>query len=174
MNFNQERPMANSKRILIAADASDASRGAVSYVVEMIGGSRGFHVGLVHFALPPRMLEWGGSEDPEIEERVSQERAGEYQEMERQGIRKGKALLQSLRGSLAEKGIDVIDLQVQFDEPLDPKHVARDILKTAKERDYGTVVVGRRSFSGLRHLFQHHVGEELARTGSGITIWVVD
>ena len=42
-----------------------------------------------------------------------------------------------------------------------------------QERDYGTVVVGRHSFCGLKRLFQHHVGEELVRTGKGITIWVV-
>jgi hypothetical protein len=49
----------------------------------------------------------------------------------------------SMRANLVERGIDVLTLMVQFDEPLDPKEVARDILKNAKNRDYGTVVVGR-------------------------------
>jgi nucleotide-binding universal stress UspA family protein len=166
--------MANNKRILIAADASDASRRAVSYVIELLRGNPGFHVGLVHVELPPRMLEWGGSEDPEIEDRVSEQRARAYRDMEQEALEKGRTLLQSMRGTLAESGIDVTDLLVRFDEPLDPKHVARDILKAAKERDYGTVVVGGHSFSGLKSLFQHHVGAELVRTGQGITIWVVE
>lgn len=166
--------MSNSKKILIGADASGATLRAVSYVIEMIGGNAGFHVGLVHLQLPPRMLEWGGSENPATEERVSSERAGAYHELEKEAIEKGQDLLQSLRGSLAERGIDVTALVLQFDEPLDPKQVARDILKTAKEGDYGTVVVGRHSFSGLKRLFQHHIGEELVRIGQGLTVWVVE
>lgn len=166
--------MENGKRILIAADASEASRRAVNYVAETINGDAAFHVGLVHFELPPRMTEWGGSEDPEIEARVSAERDRDYLEMEQKVIKKGRNLLENLRGSLAEKGIDVTGLLVQFAEPLDPKHVARDILKTAKDADYTTVVVGRHSFTGLKRLFQHHVGEELVRTGRGITIWIVE
>jgi nucleotide-binding universal stress UspA family protein len=170
----KESFMATNRRILIAADASDASRRAVTYVIETIAGNAGFHVGLVHFELPPRMLEWGGSEDAEIEDRVSEQRASAYHEMEQEAIEKGRTLLQSMREKLAERGIDVTTLLVRFDEPLDPKHLARDILTTAKERDFGTVVVGRHTFSGLKRFFQHHAVEELIRTGQGITIWVVE
>ena len=57
-------PCQRARRILIAADASDASRRAVVYVAEIIGKQPAFHVGLFHLELPPRMLEWGGSDDP--------------------------------------------------------------------------------------------------------------
>jgi K+-sensing histidine kinase KdpD len=78
-----------------------------------------------------------------------------------------------MQESLAKRGINVANMMMQFDEPLDPRDIARDILKTARERDYGTVVVGRHAFSGLKRLFHHHVGEELVRAGQGIAIWVV-
>ena len=122
----------------------------------------------------PRMLEWGGSEDSEVEARVSQERADAYQEMEEAAVEGGQALLQSLQGILNDRKIDVAVQLVQFEEPLDPKHITNHILKIAAERDYGTVVVGRHSFSGLKRFFRHYVGEKLVRTGNGVTIWVVE
>jgi hypothetical protein len=63
---------------------------------------------------------------------------------------------------------------VQFEEPLDPKTITTHLLKLAAEQDYGTVVVGWHSFSELRRLFRHHVGEELVRMAKGVTIWVVE
>ncbi len=166
--------MSASQRILVAVDASEASRRAVTYVSDVLGGKPGFHVGLVHLELPPRMLEWGGSEDSAIEDAISSERAEVYQELEKEAIKGGQGLLHRLQAILTERGIDVAALLVRFEEPLDRKHIANDVLKIAQERDYGTVVVGRHSFSGLRRLFQHHVGEELVRTGKGVTIWVVE
>ena len=167
--------MATGKKILIAANASQGSRRAVSYVADMIRGTSGCHVGLVHLDLPPRMLEWGGTEDPATEDKVSAERADAYREMEKEAIDEGTAMLQGFRQRLTESGIDVTDLIVRFDEPLDPKKIAREILNTARQGGYGTVVVGRNSFSGLKHLFQHHhVAEELVRAGEETSIWVVD
>ncbi len=166
--------MSTSKNILIAADASDASGRAVGYVADMIRGAAGIHVGLAHLVLPPRMGEWGGSEDPAIEEKVEAERAAIYRRMEEEVIEKGRVLLANMQRSLAEKGIDVTAQVVQFAEPLKTKEVVRGILKTAREGDYGTVVVGRHSFSALNRLFKHHVGEELVRAGGGIAVWVVE
>lgn len=59
-------------------------------------------------------------------------------------------------------------------EPLDPKNITEHILTIAKERDYGTLVVGRHSFPGLKRLFGNHVAGELVRSGDGFTIWVVE
>lgn len=166
--------MPDNKRILIAVDRTAASQRAVAYVVNMLGGAPGIHVGLLHVDLPPRMLEWGGSEDPRTEERVSAERAVAYQQEEKQAVHKGQAFLQRFRETLAERGIDVAALLVQFDEPLNAKSITEHILSTAKKHDYGTAVVGRDSFGGLIHFFKHHVGEELVRHGEGLTIWVVE
>jgi len=63
--------MPNAKHILIAIDDSEASYRAVTYVGSVIGGCEGFRVCLLH-ALPPlprELLEFGGSEDPQQEER---------------------------------------------------------------------------------------------------------
>ncbi|MGE3806802.1 MAG: universal stress protein [Gemmataceae bacterium] len=166
--------MQNRKNILVAVDDSEASRRALVYVADMVGVTSGFHVGLLHLELPPRMLEWGGSENPEIEARTGSERAEAYRQMEEARLAKGKLLLERLRKVVAERGIEVLGLFVQFEEPLDKTHVSRAILDSAREHDCGTVVVGRHSFSGLKRFFRHHVGEELVRSGEGISIWVVE
>lgn len=166
--------MSVSRRVLVAVDASEASHRAVEYVAELLGGRPGFHVGLVHLELPPRMLEWGGSDDPEIERAVSAERAAAYQELKKEAVESGQDLLQKLHAVLSAKGIDVTARLVRFEEPLNRKNIADDLLSLAKEREYGTIVVGRHSFSGLKRLFEHHVGEELVRTGIGVTIWIVE
>jgi nucleotide-binding universal stress UspA family protein len=166
--------MPANKRILIGVDQSDASRHAVHYVAEMVGAKPGIHVGLIHLELPPRMLEWGGSEDPDVEDKVSIERADAYEQMERKAVEDGHALLKKLQAILVEKRIDVAGRLVQFEEPLDPESIADHLLKTAKEQDYGTIVVGRHSFSDLRRMFQHHVGMEILRRGDNLAVWVVE
>jgi nucleotide-binding universal stress UspA family protein len=165
--------MLTNKRILIAVDKSPASREAVAFVADMVACNPEVHVGLLHLEVPPRMAEWGGSEDPKIEDKVSEERAREYQSMQQEAIEKGRALLQPLQGILAEKRINDVCQLVEFEEPLTPKTIASHLIKTAEEKNYDTVVVGRKSWSGLKALFANHVGEELLRLGEGVTICVV-
>jgi hypothetical protein len=107
--------------------------------------------------LPPRLLEWGESENPEIEDEVETERAQAYHEMEGERLEKGESLLQPLQAMLAEKGVAVTIRLVQFAEPLDAKSVASAVLATAKEQGCGTVVVGRHSFLGWMRLLWRQV-----------------
>jgi len=119
------------------------------------------------------MLEWGGSENPEVEERVSSERSEAYRQIEKKAVASGEAMLRRFQAMFVEKGLDATVLLVEFAEPLTRKNIADRILSTAEEQGYGTIVVGRHLFSLWESFFQHHVGEELVRTGEGITIWVV-
>jgi nucleotide-binding universal stress UspA family protein len=166
--------MASNQRILVAVDGSQASHRSVAYVADIMAGRPGAHVGLLHLELPPRMLEWGGSENDRVEDEVSKQRERDYRKMEKDAIEDGQALLKRLRALLAEKAVEVIAQVVRFQEPLDARHIVRETLKMARERGYGTIVVGRHSFAGLRRLFSHNVGEELARTGEEVTVWVVE
>ena len=166
--------MSNRKRILVAADASAGSRRAVNYVADLLEDAPDLQIGLVNFESPPTMSEWGGSEDPEIENRVDSERSYAFDEMEKESVDKGNVVLQHVRRFFAEKRIELTELLVKFEQPLDPKHLADCILKTAKEHDYETVVVGRESFSSPTRPFDRRVGEELIRNGDGVTIWIVE
>jgi hypothetical protein len=82
------------KNILVAVDGSNASKRTIAYVADIAASSPGVRVGLLHLELPPRMLEWGGSEDPEVEDRVSSEREQAYIKMEGEALLKGRAVLQ--------------------------------------------------------------------------------
>jgi hypothetical protein len=165
--------MPGNNRVLLAVDASEESRRAVAYVADMLGGRPGFRIALLHLEEPPRMLEWGGSENPRLEDRVSAEREEAFQQNEKEIATRSKSMLQRYQAMLADKGIDAIESLVQFDEPLTTKNIAAHLLKTAEKDGYGTVVVGRHLFSLWERLFQRHVGEQLVRRGEGITIWVV-
>ncbi len=166
--------MADSKRVLVAVDESEAARRAVAYVADMVAGQPGFHVGLFHLEVPPRMLEWGGSEDPAVEDRVGAERGRAYREMEGAVLEKGQATLGRCQALLSSRGIGTTVLPVRWGEPVGRKELAHDLLQAAREGNYGTVVVGRGAYSGLKRLFHHHVGEELVRKGEGVTVWVVE
>jgi nucleotide-binding universal stress UspA family protein len=170
----KELLMANNQRILAAVDGSQASHRAVAYVADIMAGHPGAHVGLLHLELPPRMVEWGGSKNPRVEDEVSERRERDHRKMQKDAIEDGQALLKRLRSLLAEKAIDVIAQVVRFQEPLDSRHIARETLKMARERGYGTIVVARQSFAGLRRLFAHDVAEELVRRGEGVSVWVVE
>src|SRR5262249_21796494 len=70
-SMRKAESMSNAKHILIAVDDSEASYRAVAYVGSIMSGCEGFRVCLLH-ALPPlprEFLEFGGSEDPQQEER---------------------------------------------------------------------------------------------------------
>ncbi len=166
--------MSNPKKMLLAVDGSTASRRAVDYVADMVAGNADIHVGLFHLISPPRMLEWGGSENPEIEETVGQDREQAYREMEAQVQQKGNELLQDFQEVLTQEGIEATVLPVEFEARMDRKHIVDDILRKVEQGSYGTIVVGKHSFSWLENLFSHHVGESLVRKGNGIAVWVIE
>jgi hypothetical protein len=64
-----EREVITNQRRLTAVNDSEASHRAVDGVATMMGGRRGFHVQLLHLLppFPPELLEFGGTEDPEVE-----------------------------------------------------------------------------------------------------------
>src|SRR5215510_8499966 len=70
-SIRKAESMPNAKHILIVVDDSEASYRAVTYVGSIIGGCEGFRVCFLHvlLLLSRELLEFGGSEDPQQEER---------------------------------------------------------------------------------------------------------
>jgi nucleotide-binding universal stress UspA family protein len=172
-NAEEGSRMENFKNILIAVDGHPGSRRTVDYVAQVASGA-GFRVRLLHLELPPRMLEWGGAEDSKTEGRVSSKRETDYDRLEHESIEKGEAVLRRLRQMLTERHVEVDGLIVQFEEPLDPKEIAAHILKVAAERQCGTIVVGRHSFTGLRRLFGRQVADDVLAAADGRAVWVIE
>ena len=118
----------------------------------------------------------GRAEDVKIEEKVSSQRAVDYRHLEEKARKGGEALLRELQGILAEKGRCRIRSIGSIRGIAESKthHPAYSQKHRPADGDYGTVVVGRQSFSGLKCWFGHHVSEELIRAEKKIAIWVVE
>ncbi|MBH0191551.1 MAG: universal stress protein [Nitrospira sp.] len=67
--------MESTHKILVAIEASEASMKAVAYVAEMVRGREAIHICLFHALppIPPRLLEYGGTEDPQNEQALHTE-----------------------------------------------------------------------------------------------------
>jgi len=165
-----------NKRILFAVDDSEASNQAVTYGAALLSGGKGFGVRLFQVLrpLPPGLLEFPGSENPQEEERLEAEKKAaqarwiEVAEKAAQPVfGKAKAIFRK-----AKLPTHVVETQLVPSES--GQDVVTTILEEARRSQCGTVVVGRKSFSWLQELFRHHVGDELIRRGQGLTIWVVE
>ena len=152
----------------------DGARGDV--VASIIEGQPGVRLFLLHvFApLPPKLLEFGGAENPAEEER----REAAQRDARTQWIARAKACADDLfakaQSILRTAGVPAQAVETQLATPLNGEAVVTNILEAARANQCGTVVVGRQSFSWLQELFQHHIGEELIRRGQGLAIWVVE
>jgi nucleotide-binding universal stress UspA family protein len=165
-----------NKYILLAVDDSEATTRAVTYVASIIEGQLGVRLCLLHvFApLPPKLLEFGGAENPAEEEK----REAVQKDARTQWIARAKACAEDIfakaQSILCTAGVPAHAVETQLATPLNGEAVVTNILEAARANQCGTVVVGRDSFSWLQELFQHHVGEELVRRGQGFAIWVVE
>ena len=69
----------NSTSLFVVVDESGASRHTLQYVGALVGKRRGFRIvlGYVLPSLPTELLEFGGAENPEKEEKLGKELKGE-------------------------------------------------------------------------------------------------
>jgi nucleotide-binding universal stress UspA family protein len=168
--------LARTDKFLIAVEESAPSLKAVSYVGQIIRGRRDVHVRLLHVLppIPPGLLEFGGAEHPQIEQRLS----GELRQNQAQWIetakRNAQGSLDKALAVLVEAGLSPNDVSTSFSSPIHRPDVAHEILKAAQAWKCGTIVVGRHTRSWIKELRYTHVGEELVRKGQGFAIWVVE
>jgi nucleotide-binding universal stress UspA family protein len=168
--------MPNTKHILIAVDDSEASYRAVTYVGSIIGGCEGFRVCLLH-ALPPlprELLEFGGSEDPQQEEREEAYIKTEQTRWIEAVAQAAEPVFARAKYILHEARVPEDTVETQVVDTVNTQDTVLDILETAHARHCGTVVVGRKSYHGLKALVMSHVSDELISQGEGLAVWVVE
>jgi nucleotide-binding universal stress UspA family protein len=168
--------MPNTKHILIAVDDSEASYRAVTYVGSIIGGYEGFRVCLLH-ALPPlprELLEFGGSEDPQQEEREEASIKTEQARWIEAVAQAAEPVFARAKHILHEARVPEDAVETQIVDTVNTQDTVLDILDTAHARHCGTVVVGRESYHGLKALLTSHVSDELISQGEGLAVWVVE
>jgi len=175
-SVSQTKPGQN--RLLLVVDDSSSSKVAVDYVARVLGHRRGFQVCLAHFLppLPPILLEFGGSENPEKEEQLGTQLRRDQQQWVETERKKAEPALQWARGRLRKAGLPATSLTTQFSNPTDEQDSAsQEILHQARRNDCGTIVVGRRSLSWFRRITAgKDLAEQLVERGKNLTVWVVE
>ena len=177
MTQQELEPLMNrTDKFLIAVEESAASLKAVTYVSRVLRGRTDVQVRLHHVLppIPPDLLEFGGAELPQMEQRLS----GELRQNQARWIETAKQNAQSsLDKALAilrEGGLSPDGVSTSFSLPIHRPDVAREILEAAKTWNCGTLVVGRHIRSWIREIGSSHIGEELVQKGQGFAIWVVE
>lgn len=165
-----------NRNILIAVDDSEATNRAVAYVAMMIGGKRGFRVRLVHVLppLPPELMEFGGAENPVVEEEKEAAMHESQARWLKDAEKTAAPVFESARAVLRQARVPMRSVTTYCCPAVPGENVVTDLLEDARTNTCGTVVIGRESFTGLRRFFAHHFADELVRQGHGLTIWVVE
>jgi len=147
-----------NKNILIAVDDSDNSRRAVSYVAQLLAGTRGFKVTILH-VIPEAEEDYFSTND-EKEKWLSQ-----YS-------KKVEAMLEDYRQILVQAGFDVNDVSVRSTLRYCPS-MAECILAERDATEYHTLVVGRQGISRSEEFLFGSVSSKIVNHAKNCTVWVV-
>lgn len=156
MNLSTHR---NKKKILIAVNASENSRRAVSYVSKILGGFSGFHVVFLHVIDPP--------EEDYFSCRAEQEKwmAQHRIEIDR--------LLEGYRQIFIREGFDPKALSLRKTLRFRPS-VAECILEEQARLECGTIVVGRQALSRSEEFLFGSISSKIVSHAKNCTVWVVE
>lgn len=168
--------MLRDKNIIIGVDGSESSFRAVTYVAELIAGQKGFLVVLLHVLppIPPELLEFGGSEDPDKERQLGEVLKKEQAQWIDNAKKAAQPTLERAKSVLYQVGVAPETVSTLFSESIHQPNIVREVIEEAQKQDCGTIVVGRESYSAISDLLQRHVGEALVREGKGFAIWVIE
>jgi nucleotide-binding universal stress UspA family protein len=148
-----------NKKILLAVDASENSRRAVSYVSQMIGGLKGFNVIFMHVINPP---EEDFFPSP-----------SEHDNWLQQYRFKIESLLEKYRQILIRDGFDPKALALRIVIRNRPS-IAECILEEQNRLGCSTIVVGRQGLSRSEEILFGSVSSKLVSHAKSCTVWIVE
>ncbi len=151
----------DSKKVLVCLDSSDNALRAVDHAGFMLSGTD-CHITILHTMrhltryVPVEILE--GASDIEL---LYKEKAG----------KRIAPYMEKAREMLLEAGLteDQVTTRV-VDGSRSP---ADDILKEARSKGYGTIVLGRRGLSGVKAFVFGSVTRKILHHSAGLSIWIV-
>ena len=148
------------KKLLIAVDASENSSKAVEHVGSFAADTEAeltlYHV-VRSFGLG--FLEDFSVRDEDVEAFV--------EEAESNVLR----MFRSYRDSLEKTGI--ASARISTKHILQRQSPAADIIREAKNGDYGTIVMGRRGLSKVYAFFMGRVTNKVLSRAEGFAVWIV-
>ena len=150
-----------SNRVMIAIDSSDNALRAVDHTGFILAGTDNpvtlFHT-MRHLRrfVPQEILE----EAPELEE-LWKTKAGKDIEP---FMKKAKEILLKAGLNASQITTKVVD---------GSRSAANDIVEEARNKDYGTIVMGRRGLSGMKEFFMGSVSAKVLQNSAGMAVWIV-
>jgi nucleotide-binding universal stress UspA family protein len=148
-----------NKKILIAVDASENSRRAVSYVSKMLEGFGGFYVVFLHVINPP--------EEDYFSCRSEQEKWMQEHRIEIDRF------LGGYRQILIREGFDPKALSLRTTLRYRPS-IAECILEEQNRLGCSTVVVGRHGVSRSEEILFGSISSKIVSHARNCTVWVVE
>ena len=151
----------DSKKVLICLDNSDNALRAVDHAGFMFSGTD-CQVTVLHTMrnltryVPMEVLE----EPPDLQ-RLYKEKAGEQI----------AHYMEKAREMLNENGLTNEQIATRIVNG--SRNPAGDILKEARSKGYGTIVLGRRGLSGVKAFVFGSVTKKILRQSAGLSIWIV-
>lgn len=159
-------------KFLVAVDNSDQSVRAMQYVGSLLRDTRDVNVTLFHVLnpMPRELMEHGGSENPEIEDRLgAQLRKDQEDWVRKEGAIEYPILLKALE-RLGQTGFPIDRVTLKFGYERD---IVDTIIDEARFGGYGTIVVTRHETPGAKRLFGNSVTDRVLREVSGVAVWVL-
>jgi nucleotide-binding universal stress UspA family protein len=151
----------NSKKVLVCVDNSENALRAVDHAGFMLSRTD-CQISIFHTMrhlrrfVPMQLLE-----ESEDIEKLWRNKAGKeiapY-------IKKAREIF--LKAGLSEEQITTKIVEGS-------RSAANDILKEAKDKDYGTIVLGRRGLSAVKEFFMGSVATSVLNQASGLAVWIV-
>ena len=148
----------NSKRMLLAVDASENTVKAVDYVGNVATASDA-EVTLFHVVRRFGFLDNPTLRDHEVE--------GFWEEVKKDIPR----MVGLYKERLAKVGVKGSRISTQVN--LHSSSRAKDILTEAREGEYGTIVMGRRGLSKVREFLMGRVTSKVLHRAEGFAVWIV-
>ncbi|MFH1034184.1 MAG: universal stress protein [Pseudomonadota bacterium] len=150
--------------VLLAYDCSPAALKAVEYVGQMYAKVEGMKVTVLSIYDKVPSTDLGDS--------ISSPRLMEGILALERGKEKGRLVLEEAKKQLVRMGLDETRITLKYIEK--KKSVAKQIIDEAKEGGYGTVVLGRRGESNLKHMLFGSVSGSVVSNLTGASIVVVE
>jgi len=160
-------------RILIAVDGSEHSARALDYVGTLLRDTRDVQVTLFHVLkpMPRELLEHGGSEDPAEEVRLAKKLQEDQENWVLTESRFEHPILLTAMELFGKTGFPLDRVTLKFGHEDD---IAHTILDEARAGGYQTIVVSRHGSKKMKLFFGGGITDQLLRTASGYTLWIVE
>jgi nucleotide-binding universal stress UspA family protein len=167
--------MANHKQILVAIDDFKDARPLLKYVGDLVCGRADYKIHLFHALepLPPQLMESPGAENPKDEARVEKKQKCQQDRWVDRAVKRIEALFAASKSQLASARVPPDDIQAHI-SPLNHRaDLVAEIVKTARENNCGTIVVGYGSYPWIREQLHTHVSEQLMAASDNFAVCVV-